>query len=151
MVGVKPIAFTLQFAGEAVELDEGRFWAETRAVVPNEADQAAGQPDGIRTDEALCRRDLELRVDGSLVQTGEISFGVDDAITFRAQGALGASPDPCLRHGTAVFEVTGGRGRLAGARGYVTSNFLLSDTGELTDHHLGLLFVEQPVQEEALP
>jgi hypothetical protein len=57
---------------------------------------------------------------------------------------LGASPDARLRHGTAVLEVTGGRGHLAGARGYVTSNFLLSDAGELTDHHLGLLFLERP-------
>jgi len=33
---------------------------------------------------------------------------------------------------------------LADAHGFVTSNFLLSDTGDLTDHHLGLLFVERP-------
>ena len=134
---MKPIAFTLQFSGEAVELGEGRFWAETRAP---------GEPFG--TGQALCRRDLELRGDGSVVQTGEISFGADDAITFRADGMLGPSPDPRLRHGTAVFEVTGGRGRLDGACGYVTSNFLLAETGELTDHHLGLLFLEQTERKE---
>ena len=147
---MKPIAFALRFHGEAVELDGGRFWVETRAPACMFAhvvgpDGAANRLDGIGAEEALCRRDLELRDDGSLVQTGEISFGAGDAITFRAEGELGASPDPRLRHGTAVFEVTGGRGRLAGARGFVTSNFLLSDTGELTDHHLGLLFVERPV------
>ena len=151
MGGVQPIAFTLRFAGEAVELEDERFWAETRVFAPVEDERAGERPEEIRTDSALCRRNLEVRADGSLVQVGEITFGADDAITFRADGALRASPDPAVRHGTAVLEVTGGRGRLAGARGYVTSNFLLSDAGELTDHHLGLLFVERPVQEEALP
>ena len=82
-----------------------------------------------------------MREDGSLVQTGEISFGIDAAITFRA--ACGVSPrlDPWLRHGTAVCEVTGGRGQLAGARGSIASSFLLSDDGGLTDHQLGLLFL----------
>jgi hypothetical protein len=127
---VQPITFALRFEGEAVKLDGGRFWAETRA------------PAGI--DEALCRRDLEIREDGSVVAAGVLSFGADAAITFRARGALGSSPDPRVRHGTAVLEITGGSGRLAGARGFVTSNFLLADTGELTDHHLGLLFLERP-------
>jgi hypothetical protein len=140
---VVPYAFTLRFTGEAVPLDGGRFWAETRAAQPP-SDAANGPPSGIDVTGALCRRNLELWEDGSLVQSGKISFGLDDAMTFRARGMLGASPDARLRHGTAVLEVTGGRGRLAGARGYVTSNFLLSDTGELTDHHLGLLFLERP-------
>lgn len=129
MDGVQqPITFALRFRGQAVELDGGRYWAETRAPV------------GI--DEALCRRKLDIREDGSLVQAGVLSFGADAALTFRARGVLRESPYPQVRHGTAVLEVTGGRGRLAGACGFVTSNFLLADTGELTDHHVGLLFLE---------
>jgi hypothetical protein len=140
---MRSVAFAIQLEGEAVELGGGRFWVETRAL-PAGPDGRVGQLEGIEAGSALCRRDLELWEDGSLVETGELSFAGGDAITFRARGALGASPDPRRRHGTAVREVTGGRGQLAGARGYVTSNFLLSDTGELTDHHLGLLFLEQP-------
>ena len=132
---MKPIAFVLELEGEAVELDGGRFWAETRASSP-------ASLDGIGTLEAVCRRQLEVWDDGSLVETGEIAFGDGDAVTFRARGVLGRSPDPHRRHGTAILEVTGGRGRLARARGYVTSNFLLADTGELTDYHLGLLVLE---------
>jgi hypothetical protein len=128
---MKPIAFVLHLEGEAVELDGGCFWVESRSSA-----------DGIGTREAVCRRQLEVWDDGSLVETGEIAFGEDDALTFRARGALGASSDPRCKHGTAVLEVTGGRGRLARARGYVTSNFLLADNGELTDYHLGLLLVE---------
>lgn len=134
---MRSVAFAIQLEGEAVDLGGGRFWVETRAL------STGGRLEEIGTGPALCRRDLELWEDGSLVETGELSFGGGDAITFRARGALGASPDPHQRHGTAVLEVTGGRGQLAGARGYVTSNFLLSESGALTDHHLGLLFVER--------
>ena len=127
---MQPISFTLRFDGEVVALDGGRLWAESRATA------------GIA--EVLCRRELDVAEDGSVAETGVLSFGDDAAITFSARGRLGASPDPAVRHGTAVLEVTGGSGKLSGARGFVTSNFLLSETGGLTDHHLGLLFVERP-------
>jgi hypothetical protein len=129
---MKPVAFALELHGEAVELDPGRLWVEARAT---------GAVDGIGDGETVCRRDFELTDDGSLLEKGELTFGAGDAITFSARGRLRASPDPQFRHGTAVLEVTGGRGRLAGARGFVTSNFLLSITGELTDHHQALLFL----------
>ena len=129
--GMDPIAFTIELTGEAVELDDGHFWAETRGL-----DTVFG------ADQALCRRNLELGDDGTLVESGEISFGADDAVTFRADGTLGPSPDPRVKHGAAVLTVTGGRGRLAGASGFVTSNFLLGEGGALTDHQQGLLFVE---------
>jgi hypothetical protein len=129
---MKPIAFALEFRGEAVQLDPGRLWVEARAK---------GDIRGIGAGEALCRRDFELTDDGSLLEKGELSFGAGDAVTFTAQGRIRPSPDPHLRHGTSVLEVTGGRGRLAGTRGFLTSNFLLSDGGELIDHHQGLLFV----------
>jgi hypothetical protein len=136
-----PVAFALQLHGEAVPLGGGRFWVETRGRMDGaqsaliEAEASGG---------AVCRRDLEVWEDGSLLETGELRFGDGSAFTFRARGALGTSPDPTRRHGTAVLEVTGGSGRFGGVRGYVTSNFLLSDTGELTDHHLGLLFLAEP-------
>ena len=144
-----PIAYALQFRGEAVALGDGRFHAETRApscvlVTVDGRDGIGGRFEEVGSGEAVCARDLELRDDGTLSETGEIVFGARAAISFRAEGEIGASPDPRLRHGTAVCEITGGRGRLAGARGYISSNFLLSDTGDLTDHHLGLLFLEQP-------
>jgi hypothetical protein len=142
-----PVTYALRLRGEAVELGSGRYWAECRApgclFVPAVGpDNVAGRLEGFGGGEAVCRRELELRPDGSFLEAGEISFGPEDALTFSAEGGLVESPDPRVRHGTAVCEVTGGRGRLVGARGYVTSNFLLADSGELTDHHLGLLFLE---------
>jgi len=100
--GVRSAVFTLRFAGEAVELDGGRFWAETQAVAAG-VDTLALPFDGIAVDQAICRRQLEIWADGSLVQTGEITFGRGDTMTFRARGALGLSPDPGIRHGTPIL------------------------------------------------
>jgi hypothetical protein len=123
-----PIA-SIELTGEAVELGGGRFGRRREETTPlsGATRRSAGATSGsTRTDRRPVGRD---------------QLGDDDAITFRAHGRLGSSPDPRLRHGAAVFEVTGGRGRLEGACGFVTSNFLLAADGELTDRHLAVLFV----------
>jgi hypothetical protein len=90
---------------------------------------------------------LEARVtllDGDEFEiAGSIGFGKGDALRFRSmtRGVIGPSPEPGLRLGTAVCEIDGGSGRLASASGRITSSFLVSETGELTDHQLGLIFV----------
>lgn len=60
----------------------------------------------------------------------DLSFAGTEANAFRYRG-----------QGTAVLEVVGGEGQFEHASGRIASTFLLSDTGELTDNHFGLLFV----------
>jgi hypothetical protein len=36
-----------------------------------------------------------------------------------------------------------------GAHGLITSNFFVSDTSEVTDNHLGVIFVPEPDSSEA--
>jgi hypothetical protein len=43
-----------------------------------------------------------------------------------------------------MWQVDGGDGQFAGASGLITSNFFVGDGGEVTDHHLGVLFLQQP-------
>ena len=135
-----PIAFALQFRGDAVEVGDGRMWAESRA--PTCFFVNVFGRDGLRGrlggDGVVCRRELELSEDGSLAEAGEITFDAQSSITFRSRGELAGG------RGTAMCEVTGGRGALAGAHGYIATNLELSDSGELTDDHIGLLFVERP-------
>jgi hypothetical protein len=38
--------------------------------------------------------------------------------------------------------VDSGEGQFQGATGYITSNFLVSDQGEVTDYHFGLIFLK---------
>lgn len=79
----------------------------------------------------------------AFTQEGTISFGDDHEITFETVGAglFGPSADPHHFHGSVTWRVTAGTGSLAGATGYVTSNFTISDQGEVSDYQLGVLFV----------
>ena len=76
---------------------------------------------------------------------GDVDFGGGTTLRLRAAERHAAEPSrrPHLSHGTALLEVVAGTGRLEGASGWITSNYLLSDTGDLTDTHLGLLFVQR--------
>ena len=76
---------------------------------------------------------------------GSVTFGDAQASTlsFSSIGA-GALPGPPeedgFSHGTVMYTVDGGTGALDGARGAITSNFLLDlTTEELIDTHLGII------------
>ena len=82
--------------------------------------------------------------------TGEIRFDDEATLRFRTLhgGRLDPSPEPDVRHGTAVLEICGGSGRFDGASGRITSNFVVTADGEITDHHLGVVFVAERPREE---
>jgi hypothetical protein len=83
--------------------------------------------------------------------TGEIRMGGEGTLRFRSLGSgrLDPSPERGLRHGTVMLEVCGGTGRFDGARGRITSNFVVSDDGRVTDHQLGVVFVAVHDKEES--
>ena len=80
----------------------------------------------------------------SCVPEGTITFGPGHELRFRTVGAapLAPCPDPHLTQASVISEVTGGTGQFDGACGQIVSNILVSDTGEVTDNHLGVIFVE---------
>ena len=82
-------------------------------------------------------------------ELGTIVFGRGNVVRFRSACAerSPACPDPNLRRGAVIAEVEGGEGQFAAAEGFITSNFLVSDTGEVTDHQLGLIFVQDRLYE----
>jgi len=47
-----------------------------------------------------------------------------------------------------VWKVDRGEGQFTGATGLITSNFVVSPEGEVTDHHCGVLFVPQLLGEK---
>jgi DNA repair protein RadA/Sms len=59
------------------------------------------------------------------------------------EGRLDDAPGGEIRHGASVLEVAEGRGRYAGARGRITSNFVLSPDGEITDEQVLVLFIQR--------
>lgn len=79
----------------------------------------------------------------SVDETGTIVFGPGHALHLRNTGVivLGPSPDPHLQHGTLMWQVMSGEGQFEYAEGRISSNFLVSDTGEVTDNQIGVIFV----------
>jgi hypothetical protein len=131
-----PIAFSLEFRGYSTSLSPGVLTA--RATAPSD-----GVTGGSSAGEALLERRLTFLSETSFEDAGSISFGNGSALRFRSVGlgTLGPSPTPGLRHGTATWAVDGGAGVFVGASGRILSNFLVSRDGELTDHHLGVVFL----------
>jgi hypothetical protein len=77
-------------------------------------------------------------------ESGTISFGKGrDRLRFNTvgQGYITPSPDPNFKHGGVLWQVVGGEGQFDGARGLITSNFIISAAGEVTDYQVGVLFV----------
>ena len=144
---LQPIVYSLQFRGRITSLSsrvlEQRASAPSQVLVTTiDANGLAGRVQPGKGEEALLVSRLALADDGSFEQSGEIEFAPGQVLAFRSVGSarLGRSPDPHLRHGAAVWEVEGGQGQFRGAQGRITSNFFVSDTNELTDNHLGLIF-----------
>lgn len=145
----KPVTYTLQFRGVASQVAPGVL--SLRASAPGGALRTVLDDQGVRAtyepeagDEAL----LEARMvvsDDSFEAVGSVNFGSSHAFRFRSRGGrLTPTPDSHLRQGTASGEVEGGIGQFANASGRITSNFFISDTGELTDNQLGLVFIGAP-------
>ena len=141
----------MQFRGRSTRLSPGVLTA--RATAPSSALVTEVSSDGVHGriearagDEAHLECRLTFLDDRRFDEVGTISFGSGNTLRFRSAtaGTLGSSPDPSLRHGTAEWEVDGGAGAFEGATGRIVSNFLLSDTGDLTDHQLGVVFLPGP-------
>lgn len=78
-------------------------------------------------------------------ESGTIELGGVHALRYAslASGRLESPTGGRLRHGTSVLSIVGGAGRYAGARGRITSNFVLSPDGEVTDEQVVVLFIDR--------
>ena len=144
------LSYSLQFRGHATPLEPGVLIARASApscalVTTIDGDGVHGSVEPRDGGEALLELRLSLLGDErAFEQLGTVSFRNGDALRFRSlgPGVLARCAVPNVRHGTAICEIDGGAGRLAGASGRIASSFLVSDTGELTEHQLAVLFLE---------
>ena len=94
--------------------------------------------------DAVFESEVACSHDGSFLESGAISFGNGHRIHFSTvgRGRLDASPDSRFRQGAVVWKVDRGEGQFEGAQGFITSNFLLGENGEVADNHFGVLFLQ---------
>jgi hypothetical protein len=153
---MKPIAYLLQFRGSASSV--GSECIRFRLTAPSSALVTSVDPDGVHGafddvpgGDAILEAELSFHEHSTFHDAGTIEFGHGNSVRFRSVGLgqLVACPDPNLRHGAVVRAVEGGNGQFALAEGFITSNLLVSDTGEVTDNHFGLIFVHERRTERA--
>jgi len=142
---VSPITFSLQFRGHVAKAGDG-LRKEARA--PGCALVTSLTPEGPAArfvwasgdEEAFFESKLAFQDERRFEEEGRIVFGPGNALRISGRGRLAPSADPELRQGTVVWSIDGGDGHFDDSSGLITSNFLLSATGDLTENQLAVVF-----------
>jgi hypothetical protein len=148
---MRHIIYSMQFKGSATPgSDKGVLKATTSAT--SASMKTVVGPDGVEgsfipAEGGMAFFESEVRMTGPqhFTESGSIAFGEGDhALNFSTvgQGELIPSADPKEMSGAVTWKVDSGEGQFQGATGYITSNFLVSDQGEVTDYHFGLIFLK---------
>jgi hypothetical protein len=145
LIAVHPITFSLQYRGQVTGLGHSRR-KEARApgcalITRLTSDGPAARfewADG--EDEALLESRLTFHDERRFDEEGTIVFALGNSLRIRGRGRLAPCADPELRHGSVVWTIAGGDGHFDRSSGLITSNFLLSATGDLTENQLTVVF-----------
>ena len=118
---------------------EGRLIDVGPGLADVEATGPCGTPLGAG---AALASQLAFATRRSFSAEGTLTLDGEPALRFNTlgRGVLTPSPEDGLRHGTAMFDVWG-IGPLRGARGRITSNFVVAGDGALTDEQVVVLFI----------
>jgi len=149
---MRHIVYSMQFRGKAVPGHESGALKATTSATSCTLKTVVG-PDGVEgsfhpAEGGMAFFESEIRpIAGqhAFTETGSITFGEeDDSLRFTTvgQGTLGPSADPKHSAGAVTWKIEDGNGQFAGASGYITSNFLISADGEVTDYQFGVIFLK---------
>jgi hypothetical protein len=96
---------------------------------------------------AVFESEVTITGESSFVESGTLSFGKDGhGLIFDTVGSghLAPGPEPGVQQGAVIWRVKGGHGQFSGARGLITSNFLVGPDNKVTDHHFGMIYLDEP-------
>jgi len=146
---MKHVIYTMQFKGGMAPAGDGVL--KTTTIATSCSIQSLTGPEGLAgTFHALeggfAWLESEVRLTGkhSFTESGAISFGEDDHMvrfSSMGEGHMGPSADEKYSAGVVIRKVEGGQGQFEGASGYITSNFIVTEDGEMTDYHFGVIFL----------
>ena len=149
---MRRLIYTMHFSGQAASAGDGSSVLKATTSAASCTSTTVVGPEGVRGtvetaagDRATCASEITFTGETTFREAGTIAFGEHGhALRFSTigQGRLRPSADPRCRHGAAIWQVDGGEGQFAGAGGVITANFLVSEVGELSAHHCGVLFVK---------
>ena len=149
---MRQITYTMQFKGQAgpVEGASGVLKATTTAsscsitsTIGDEGVRSTLQP--AEGGKAAFESTVTFTGETSFQESGTITFGEGNHrfhFTTVGEGHIDASADPKLKHGSVMWKIERGEGQFDGATGLITSNFFVSETGDVTDNHFGVIFLK---------
>ena len=149
---MRELVFALEFRGKGQAVPGSDKERRARSTAPSQMLTTVLEPDGVRVrmealggDTAVLESRVERFGDGTFVEDGTIAYGRVGSVTFETVGRGWVAPAPVAGwvHGGVVWTITGGTGRLVGARGLITSNFTVSGDGEVIDDHFARLYLPQ--------
>jgi hypothetical protein len=148
---MRQLVYALRFSGEAKRIGIDGNVLKTAAGAPGCTVSSRIAVEGLSGTlrpafggEATFESELVFTGATTFQQTRTIEFGRGGhrfRFSIVGSGHLGAGPESDRRHGAAIWRIEGGEGEVAGASGLIASIIVVSDTGEFTDHHLGVVFV----------
>ena len=149
---MRQLVYALRFTGQATPASPDVTVLTVPTTAPSTtltatvgADGLVGALEPTVGGEATFSSELTFTGATSFQEIGVIAFGDGHRLRFGTVGSgyLGPGPDPTRKHGTVAWRVEGGEGQFAGARGLITSNFVVDADFAITDHHFGVLFLPQ--------
>ena len=148
---MRQLVYVLRFHGEARRYGVDGNVLKTAATAPGctirshvGVEGLSGSLQAAHGEEATFESELVFTGATTFQEAGTIHFGPGgNWLRFSTIGSafLGPAKGDACRHGAAIWRVDGGEGQFAGATGLIASTFVISDTGEVTDHHLGVINV----------
>jgi hypothetical protein len=146
---MRQFVYALRFTGRATPAGPDGSVLEVVATATDHVltviglDNDVGSLAAIPPGEMAFTSEVTLTGATSFQEVGTIAFGDGDRLQFSTIGSgyLGPGPDLARRHGAVMWRIEGGEGQFAGASGLITSNVLVGDDGDVTDHHFGVIFM----------
>lgn len=148
---MRQILYAMQFSGQAAPVAGSANAIKATTMASSCTLTTVVGADGVSASlapapggKAAFESEVTVTGDSSFLESGTIRFGDGNhrlRFSTLGQGYMGASADPKLRHGSVIWRVEGGEGQFAGANGLITSNFTISEAGEVVDRHFGVIFV----------
>jgi hypothetical protein len=123
------LTYALRFKGNAAPPGDDPGVLKVQASAERPVELAGSAPGAA----AQFASDVRMIDAATFDENGSIDFGGGTRLTFATVGRGTVGPS--------VWRVVRGEGKLAGATGFITSNFHFNMAGEVTDNQLHVLFV----------
>jgi hypothetical protein len=148
---MQQLIYVMQFTGKAAPVAGKSNVMKASTSAPSCTVSTAVKPEGVSATlqpatggKALFESEVTVTGETSFLESGSIRFGDGNhrlRFSTVGQGYMSSSADPALKHGTVTWRIDSGEGQFAQASGLITSNFTISEAGDVTDNHLGIIFV----------